>query len=229
MRVLREAALLLWKDVVVELRAKELIYATLFFAAVVMLVFAFAFLGNAPPPVDVSAGVLWVSIALAGTLGIGRAFEREREGDTLRALLLAPISRPALYLSKIATLCLLMLLVETGAVLLLGLLFHASLAADVPALIALLLLGTLGFAAVAALFAGSLGRARSRDVLLPLLTYPVVVPVLIAGTRGTVGLLHGDAEGAASLAYWLRFLLVFDVIFVTLGLWLFEPIVGADG
>jgi heme exporter protein CcmB len=227
MGFVRQTATLLWKDVVVELRAKELIYACLLFAAVLVLVFAFAFLGGERPGAEVSAGALWVTIALAGTLGIGRAFEREREGDTLRALLLAPSSRAALYLAKLTAICLLMVIIEVVAVALIALLFAAPVAAELPLIALLLALGTLGFAAVAALFGASLGRARSREVLLPLLTWPLVVPVLIAGTRATAELLGGEAR--ASALFWLKFLLVFDCIFVTLGLWVFEPIVGGEG
>jgi heme exporter protein B len=223
---MRAIGLLLWKDVLVELRAKELVYATIFFAAVVLLVFCFAFLGGPKPTVDVAAGVLWVAIALAGTVGISRAFEREREGDTLRALLLAPVPRSALYLSKLIAISLLMLLVETVAILLVSLLFGVSFGAALPTQIALLLLGTVGFGAVAALFGASLGHARSRDVLLPLLVYPIVVPVLIAGTRGTVAILAGADPLVA--AFWLKFLLVFDAVFVSLGVWVFEPLVAGD-
>jgi heme exporter protein B len=111
-------------------------------------------------------------------------------------------------------------------VMLVELLFGASLLATALPLFALLLLGTIGFAAVAALFGASLGRARSRDVLLPLLVYPLVVPVLIAGTRGTVALLVSD--GAIVVHFWMRFLAVFDSIFVALGLWIFEPLVGGE-
>ena len=224
--MMRAIGLLLWKDVVVELRAKELVYATIFFAAVVLLVFCFAFLGGPKPTVDVAAGVLWVAIALAGTVGISRAFEREREGDTLRALLLAPVPRSALYLSKLSDIALLMLIVETVALCMVSLLFVISVADILPKLIALLVLGTIGFAAVAALFGASLGRARSRDVLLPLLVYPIVVPVLIAGTRGTVALLLGSPPAVAT--FWLKFLLVFDAVFVSLGVWVFEPLVAGD-
>jgi heme exporter protein B len=110
------------------------------------------------------------------------------------------------------------------AALLLSLLFGVTL--DPLPLAALLALGTIGFAAVAALFGASLGRARSRDVLLPLLTYPVVVPVLIAGTRGTSALLAGG--DAALIAFWLKFLLVFDAVFVSLGVFIFEPLVAGD-
>ena len=223
---MRAIGLLLWKDVVVELRAKELVYATIFFAAVVLLVFCFAFLGGPRPTVDVAAGVLWVAITLAGTVGISRAFEREREGDTMRALLLAPVPRSALYLSKLSAISLLMVIVETVALLLVSLLFGIPIGGILPSLVALLFLGTIGFAAVAALFGASLGRARSRDVLLPLLVYPIVVPVLIAGTRGTVALLVGAEPAVAS--FWLKFLLVFDAVFVSLGVWVFEPLVAGD-
>jgi heme exporter protein CcmB len=226
MLLIRHVAQLLWKDVLVELRAKELIYATVFFAAVVLLIFSFAFFGGARPTVDVAAGVLWVAIALAGTVGISRAFEREREGDTLRALLLSPLPRHAIYLSKLASISVLMALVEGAAALLLSLLFTLSLTAHLPELVGLLLLGTIGFAAVAALFGASLGRTHSRDVLLPLLVYPIVVPVLIAGTRGTAGLLAGEVAAAH---FWLKFLVVFDAVFVSLGISVFEPLVmGGD-
>ena len=226
MGFLRQTALLLWKDVLVELRAKELVYATVLFAAIVLLIFAFAFLGGDRPAADVSAGVLWVSIALAGTVGISRAFEREREGDTLRAILLAPVSRAALYLSKLAAISLLMILVETVVVLGLALLFGAAVFEAGWRLAALLLLGNVGFGAVAALFGASLGRARAREVLLPLLVYPIVVPVLIAGTRGTAALLVGDTLDVS--AFWLKFMLVFDCVFVSLGLWVFEPLVRGE-
>jgi heme exporter protein B len=223
---MRQTALLLWKDVLVELRAKELVYATVLFASIVLLVFAFAFLGGERPSADVSAGVLWVAIALAGTVGISRAFEREREGDTLRALLMAPVSRSALYLSKLAAICLLMVLVEIVTVFGVALLFGAQIGSAGPRLILILLLGTIGFGAVAALFGASLGRARAREVLLPLLVYPIVIPVLIAGTRGTAALLIGDSLDAS--AFWIKFLLVFDAVFVSLGLWVFEFLVRGE-
>ena len=165
-----------------------------------------------------------MAIALAGTVGISRAFEREREGDTLRALLLAPVPRSALYLSKLSAIALLMMVVETVALLMVSLLFGITVGDVLPRLVALLVLGTIGFAAVAALFGASLGRARSRDVLLPLLVYPIVVPVLIAGTRGTVALLSAHEPAVAT--FWLKFLLVFDAVFVSLGVWVFEPLVA---
>jgi heme exporter protein CcmB len=225
--LLRQTLRLVWKDVVVEVRRKELVYASVFFAGVVLLVFSFAFLGGLRPTLDVAAGVLWVTLALTGTLGIGRAFEREREGDTFRALLLSPLPRGAIYLGKLISLCLLMSIVVVVAAFGVTLLFGAPLFDHAVAVFTLLLLGTVGFSAIAGLFAASLGRARSRELLLPLLVYPLAVPVLIAGARATAGLLTG--EDPALPAFWMRFLVVFDLIVVSLGMWTFEPLAAGEG
>ena len=216
---------LYWKDLRVELRAKELIYSTMLFAVVVLLVFAFAFLGGDRPPVDVVVGVWWVCVTLAGTVAISRAYEREREGDTLRALVLSPVPRTAIYLGKVLSISTMMFVVELVAIVLGSMLFQVTVR-HFGKLSLLLFLGTLGFAAVAGLFGASLGRARAREVLLPLLVYPIAVPVLIAGTRGTVALLM-NAEPTVA-AFWMKFLVVFDALFITLGLWVFEPLVAEE-
>ncbi len=222
----RQVAMLVLKDVRVETRAGELVYATALFAAIVVLLFSFAFLGGSPPTVEVMAGVLWVALSLAGLLGISRSFEREREADTLRGLLLSPVSRPALYLSKLLSMALLMVLVV--AVVLPGLLLFFSMQVGGGRawllLAAILLLGIVGFASVAALFGAALGRARVREILLPILVYPLVVPVLLAGSRGTYGVLYGTPESLLDAARWIKFLLAFDALSVTCGLWLFEPL-----
>lgn len=228
--LLRQVGLLLWKDVRVEWRARELIYATMLFSAIVVLLFSFSFLGGAPPTVEVMSGVLWVAISLSGMLGISRSFEREREADTLRALLLAPIERSALYLAKLMSITLLMLLTSSVVVPGLLLLFGMKVGQGTSWVLFLVLLGlgTLGFAAVAALFGASLGRARVREVLLPLLVYPLVVPALLAGARGTYGVLYGTTESLVDAVRWIKFLLVFDSMAVILGLWLFEPLCAQE-
>ncbi|MBL9006815.1 MAG: heme exporter protein CcmB [Myxococcales bacterium] len=225
-RFVGQVWLLLRKDVRVELRAGELIYATMLFAAIIVLLFSFAFLGGAPPTVEVMAGVLWVALALAGLVGISRSFEREREADTLRGLLLSPLSRSAVYLSKLLSMALLMSLVVVVVVPGLLLLFGMQLsgAGALGHLLGLLALGILGFTAIASLFSASLGRARGRELLLPLLVYPLSVPVLLAGARGTYDILYGTQESLIDAARWLRFLLAFDVLSITCGLWLFEPL-----
>ena len=215
--------LVLRKDFAIEVKSQEILYTTLFFALSCVLVFAFAFVKEGQAAVDAAAGILWIAIAFAGTLALGRTFERERYGETLKALLLAPVARPAIYVGKLLGIVLLLVVAEALLVPLVALLFQAELFAR-PLLVTLLLMtGTLGFCAVGTLFAAMLVRARTRDVLLPILLYPITVPVIIAGVRGTSALLQTPPDEATALM-WTALLLCFDVVFVTLALWTFEPL-----
>jgi heme exporter protein B len=220
---LRVALLVLRKDFAIEVKSREILYTTLFFALSSVLIFSFAFVKEGQPLEDAAAGILWIAIAFAGTLALGRTFERERYGETLRALLLAPAPRPAIYVGKLLGIVLLLLVAEALLVPLIALLFQAALFARPLLLAVLLLAGTVGFCAVGTLFAAMLVRARSRDVMLPILLYPITVPVIIAGVRGTSALLQSPPDEAAA-AMWIALLACFDVVFVTLALWTFEPL-----
>jgi heme exporter protein CcmB len=219
----RAAWLVVRKDLAVELRSRELLYTTIFFALSCVIVFAVAFAPQGKSLTDAAAGILWIAISFSGTLALGRTFERERYGDTLRALMMAPAGRPAVYFGKLLGILMLLLATELVTVPLVALLFQARIFAF-PGLMALLLLtGTLGFACVGTLFAAMLVRARSRDVLLPILLYPVTIPVMIAGVRGTSALLEVDPD-VAMARFWIMLLLFFDVVFLTLSMWTFEPL-----
>jgi len=223
MAFFRVAALVMRKDLTVEVRSREILYTTIFFAVSCVLVFAFALVKEGRPLEDAAAGIMWISVAFAGTLALGRTFERERHAETLRALMLAPASRPALYVGKLLGVVLLLLVVEAVLVPLVGLLFHAPIANSPFRLAALLVLGTIGFSAVGTLFAAMLVRARSRDVMLPILLYPITIPVIIAGVRGTAALF--EPVPMVDLAdMWMALLAFFDIVFVTLALWTFEPL-----
>jgi heme exporter protein CcmB len=219
----RTAWLILRKDLTVEVRSREIAYTTLFFAVSCVLVFAFALVQEGRGPEDGAAGILWIAIMFAGNLALGRAFERERQAETLRALLLAPSARPAVYVGKLLGILAMLVAAEVVLVPLVAFLFQAGLLHHPFWLGAIVLAGTLGFAAVGTLFAAMLVRARSRDVLLPVLLYPVTVPVIIAGVRGTAALLQPELDEAV-LRFWLALLVTFDVVFVTLALWTFEPV-----
>ena len=220
----RAVWLILRKDLTVEVRSGEIAYTTLFFAVSCILIFAFALVRDGRAPEDGAAGLLWIAIAFAGTLALGRAFERERQAETLRALLMAPAARPAVYVGKLLGIVALLAGVEAALVPLVALLFEArALLAHPVWLAGILAAGTLGFASVGTLFAAMLIRARTRDVLLPVLLYPVIVPVMIAAVRGTAVLLQ-PAFDAQVAAFWLALLATFDVVFVTLALWTFEPV-----
>jgi heme exporter protein B len=223
MRFLRVAWLVVRKDVLIEARSRELVYTTVFFAVSCLLVFAFGLVKDGRVVADAAAAMLWIAVAFAGTLALGRTFERERYEDALRALLLAPADRPAIYVGKLLGVVLLMGLVEAVVVPLVALLFQAPLGTAPLLLAALLIAGSIGFAAVGTLFAAMLVRTRSRDVLLPVLLYPMTIPVIIAGVRGTAALVQPDADVAMARA-WLGMLAAFDIVFVTLALWTFEPV-----
>jgi len=219
----RVALLVLWKDFAIEAKSREILFTTLFFAVACVLVFSFAFVREGQPLMDAAAGILWIAIAFAGTLALGRTFERERYADTLRALLLAPAPRPAIYVGKLLGVVALLGVAELLVVPLVSLLFQAALFERPLFLVALLFTGTVGFSAVGTLFAAMLVRARTRDVLLPILLYPITVPVMIAGVRGTSALLASPPDESVA-TMWIALLVCFDVVFVTLALWTFEPL-----
>jgi len=221
--VLHAIWLIVRKDLTVEVRSREIAYTTLFFAVSCVLQFAFALVKEGKPPDDGAAGILWIAIAFSGTLALGRTFERERQSETLRALLLAPTARPAVYIGKLLGIVSLMVLTELILIPLVSFLFQASLLAHPFWLLAVVITGTIGFSAVGTLFAAMLVRARSRDVLLPVLLYPITVPVMIAGVRGTAALLQPEVD-LGVVRFWVALLISFDVVFITLALWTFEPL-----
>lgn len=215
------------KDLAIEWRSREIAYTTLFFAVSCVLVFAFGFVKEGRAVQDAAAGILWIAIAFSGTLAIGRAFERERQNETLRALLVSPVDRPALYVGKLAGVLILLAAVECVIVPLVAIMFGGSFFAEPLLMVGLLLLGSVGFTAVGTLFAAMLMRSRSRDVLLPILLYPITVPVIIAGVRGTAALLQPE-PALAMARLWGAMLLCFDLVFITLALWTFEAVMS-DG
>lgn len=220
---LRVALLVLKKDIAIELRSHEIASTTAFFAASCVVIFSFAFAQEGEAMTGVAAGVLWVAIAFSGTLALGRTFERERYGETLKALLLAPAPRPAIYVGKLLGIVALLLATEALIVPMVALFFDAPLFQRPGLLLAMLVLGTIGYAAVGTLFAAMLVRARTRDVMLPILLYPITLPVIIAGVEGTTALLASPPDEPMA-ALWLALLGFFDVVFVTLSLWMFEPL-----
>ena len=211
------------KDLTIEVRSREILDTTLFFAVSCVLVFAVAFVREGRALTDAAAGILWIAVAFAGTLALGRTFERERHSETLRALMMAPADRPAVYVGKLLGILALLVATELIVLPLVALLFQAPFFTR-PLLMGLLLAtGTVGFCAVGTLFAAMLVRARSRDVLLPILLYPITIPVIIAGVRGTLALLQ-EVPDVAMARFWITLLVFFDVVFVTLSLWTFEPL-----
>jgi heme exporter protein CcmB len=224
----RQALSIAAKDLRIEWRSREVFATMTFLAVVVVLIFSFAFVvEGARPPAPVVAGILWVAVVVSGTVALSRAFDREREGEAIRSLLLSPAPRGAIYLGKLAATVCLMLVTETVLTGMCAILFAAGFDEMLARVALLLALGTVGFAAVGCIFSAALLRARGRDALLATLLYPIIVPIVIAGARGTAQLLDlkPDLEGAR---FWTQFLLALDILFITAGMWAFEPVVGAD-
>ena len=223
MSLLRSAWLIAKKDLLIEARSRELLSTTLFLAIACVLVFSFAFVREGRVMEGAAAGILWVAVIFSGTLALGRTFERERQSETLRALVLAPVERAAVYLGKLIALIVLMAAVEIVVVPVIGLFFRAPLGQAPLMLIALLGFGTIGFAAVGTLFSAMLARTRSRDVLLPILLYPMTVPIVIGGVMGTSAIFDPEPDLARAQML-LSMLVFFDAVFVTLAIWTFGPV-----
>jgi heme exporter protein B len=224
MSLLAQAARVAWKDLRIELRSREIVYTMAFFGALIVVVFSFAFPRDLRYVRAAAPGMLWVAIAFAGTVGLGRAFDRERENDTMRALLLAPVPRLAVFLGKAIAIALLVLAVSAVVTPLLGLFLDAPLFAEPVPLVLVLVLGAIGIATVGSVFAATLLKVRSRDVLLPVILYPLLIPLFVAGTSATEALIAEKINLDAAW-YWIGFLGIYDAVFLVLSIWIFESLV----
>lgn len=209
---------ILWKDVRAEFRTKDIFSGMFVFALLAVLVFTFAFDLRVENVRQVLPGVIWVVIAFAGMLGLNRSFVLEQDRGSLAGLLLAPVDRSAIYLGKMLANLVFMLVVEAVLLPLMVVFFDVNVLA--PSLLLIVLLGTLGFAIVGTVFAGIAVNTRAREVLLPILLLPVMVPVLIAAVKASGGLL--DGETLAEQGTWLRILGAFDVIFLAVAYMTFD-------
>jgi heme exporter protein CcmB len=224
MAVLRHAGLVAWKDLRIELRSREIVYTMAFFGALLVIIYAFAF------PVDPRAarasvpGMLWAAIAFTGTIGLGRAFDRERENDTMRALLLSPVPRLAVFLGKALSTTVLILAVALVVAPLLALFLDMPLFAHPGPLVLVIVLGSVGIAVIGSVFAATLLKVRSRDVLLPVILYPLLVPLFVAGTKTTAALL-AEVPNFDAAWFWIQFLGIYDAAFLVLSVWVFESLV----
>jgi heme exporter protein B len=218
---LKTIAAIVWKDLAAELRSRELLSAMLVFALLVILVFNFALELDIATRRTVTSGVLWVTFAFAGTLGLNRSMAVEKDRDCLDGLLLAPVDRSAIYFGKALGNLAFMLIVEAIVLPIYSLLYNTNLFN--PGLIGVILLGSVGYVAVGTLLASMAVQARTRDVLLPILLFPVVVPVLISAVKASSGFLQG--QDMSTILPWINLLLVYDVIFIAVAYMVFDFVV----
>jgi heme exporter protein B len=222
-KLLRAAWLVLRKDLQIELRTGEVVVTSALFASLVTVLASLSFYIDEQSAKLVAPGVLWIAVAFSGVLAMSRSWSRERDHDVLRGLLMSPIPRAAIYLGKSLGTVLFLIIVEAVLVLEVAILFNLDLGPIVGRLSALLLLGTLGFAATGNLFAAMGTRTSARDMVLAVALFPVISPALLCGVVATRELLAGAP--LSELWSWLRILGSFDLAFITAGMLLFEPLV----
>ena len=210
---------ILWKDVILELRTKDIVVSALVFALLVIVVFSFAITPTPQTVAFVAPGILWISFTFGGVLGLNRSMALERESGGLHALMLAPVSRDLIFFGKMLGTFLFMLLVEVAVFPVFAALFNFSLL--LPGLIPVAVLATLAIATIGTLFATIAANTRSREVMLPLLFFPVVVPVVIAAVEASTAVLQGDS----ALDRWIPFLLAFDAVFLVVCPFAFQLVV----
>jgi heme exporter protein B len=219
--VIASARTILLKDLRLELRTKESVPAMTLFTLTVYVLFHFG-LDRDSLDGELASGVLWVTLLLAAVIGVSRLFAAEREQGGIDGLLLAPVDRTSLFLAKSAALFLFLVAVEIVAVPAFGLLLLGpDLGGALPELLAILALGDLGIAAVGALVAALAAETRARELIVPLLLLPLLVPVLIACAQATEPLLRQE-QGPEDLGRWLALLTLYDVVFVLLSVAVFD-------
>ena len=216
------------KDLRIEMRARDTLAPMLGFAGAVALVLAFALpeasAADNAVVASVQAGFMWVTVLFAGLIGFGRTFEVERAEGALDSLLLVPVDRSALFVSKALSNLAFLVVLETVLLPLTALLFAFDLGGSWGAMVAVVGLVDLGFVAVGTLYAALAAQTRSRELLLPLLALPALVPVFIAALELTADLLLGAGFDALAARGWFGILVAYDVVFVTAGAMLFDAV-----
>ncbi len=217
----RDALNVVVKDVATEMRTKEALGAMLVFALLVIIIFNFALELRSDNAREIAPGILWVAFAFAGMLGFNRSFALERENACIEGLMLAAADRSMIYVGKMLGNVVFMSLAEMCVLPIFAALFDVPVLN--PALWLVILLGTLGLCAVGTLFAVMAVSTRAREVILPLLLFPITVPLIIAAVKATGQVLDGQRLSEAFV--WLRLMLGFDIIFTLLAFLGFEYVI----
>ena len=219
--LLKATLAIVQKDLAAEFRSRELISAMLVFSLLVILIFNFALELDIKVRQSVTAGVLWTTFAFAGTLGLNRSMSVEKDRGCIDGLLLAPVDRSAIYFGKAISKLAFMLIVEAIVLPVYSMLYNVNLfRLD---LLGVILLGSIGYTAVGTLLSAMAVQTRTRDVLLPILLFPIAVPVLLASVKASNGLLAG-AEFAEVLTP-LNILIVYDIVFIAVAFMVFDFVV----
>ncbi len=221
MKTLNKALVIAWKDILSETRTKEIIASVLVFAILVIVIFNFAFSGSQQTMISLAPGILWVTFAFAGVLSLNRAFIQEKEDNCLEGLMVCPVSRETIYLGKMLGSLFFMLIVEAVVLPVFALLFNVNVIS--LSLITITVLTTLGFVAVGTLFSALAVNTKAREMVLPILFFPIVTPLIISAVSAS-GLVLGG-ESWSSITSWLGIITAFDVIFLVVSYLVFSFVI----
>jgi len=217
MRFWHKVLAITWKDILSELRTREIVFSVLVFTLLVIVIFNFAFGGGQDTIQTVAPGMLWVTFTFAGVLSLNRSFIIEKEEGCLEGLMVCPVSREVIYVGKMLASLLFMLSVEAVALPIFAVLFNLDISFQ---LIVITLLTTVGFVAVGVLFSALAINTKAREMVLPLLFLPIVIPLVIAAIQGSELALSG--ESWSEIASWLQIIGAFDIIFLVVSLLVFS-------
>jgi heme exporter protein B len=222
-RELSRVGAIVWKDLTAERRTKANFNAVVFLAGLILLLFGFALGPDQEALRSVAGGVLWLTVLFSGVLSFNRSYEQELENGALEMLLLYPGDRRSIFLGKLLANLAFVLLVEAVMVPAAALLYDIPVWDVMLPLSLVLFLGTVGFVTLGTFYAAMASRLRAREVLLPLLLFPMLIPLLVGAVQATGGILNGDLMGQSGA--WLRLLVVYDVIFFLGALFAFEHVI----
>jgi len=212
-----------WKDILSEFRSRETISSMLIFCLIVVIIFNFMFEPGSTSVLEMIPGILWVAITFAGILGLNRSFIYEVDQGCLLGLLLCPVDHMVVYFGKMLGNFFFMLIMEIIIIPLMIIFFNLHISTILLPLTIIVFMGTLGFAAVGTLLSAISVNTRAREIMLPVLLFPISIPIILAAVKATGALIN---NGAMDGAYaWLKILIAFDIIFLVLSSLLFEYVV----
>ena len=221
MRFWYQVITIIKKDVFTEIRTKETIFSVIAFTLLAIIIFNFAFGADLVKTGMVAPAILWVTFAFAGVLSLNHSFVLEKEEDCLEGLMACPISREVIYIGKMLSSLLFMLIIELIALVIFSFLFNLPVFS--PQLIVTTFLATVGFVAVGTLFSALAVNTRAREMVLPILFLPVVVPIIISAVKASGLALSGKSWG--ELSSWLQIIGAFDVIFLVVSYLVFSYVI----
>jgi len=214
---------IVWKDMISELRSKEVLISMCFFAFLVLIILNFAFFTGIGQVSGILSGILWVAFIFSGLLGLNQTFGSEKDRGSLQGLLLCPVSRATIYVGKVIGNFLFMSIMEILILVLFAILFRVNLWGVLTPLSLIIFLGTLGFVSVGTIFSAMSVNARAREILLTVILFPIVVPLIIASVKATEKIFQG--RPLAEIYGWLKILIAFDIIFFLVSYWTFDFVV----